>query len=70
MRSVGVVVCSPGFEHCAGVRKRAEQGFVEQFIAQASNERFDKGILDWLARRDVVPGDLVIVGPLQDGIRG
>ena len=52
------------------MRKRAEQGFVEQFIAQASNERLDKGILNRLARRDVVPVHLVIVGPLQDGVRG
>jgi hypothetical protein len=35
------------------VRQRAEQGFVEQFIAQVSNERLDKSILDRLARGDV-----------------
>ena len=40
------------------------------YFAQASDERLDKGILDRLARRDVVPVDLVIVGPLQDGVRG
>ena len=33
------------------VRQRAEQGFVEQFIAQAFDERLDKGILDRLAGR-------------------
>ena len=33
------------------VRQRAEQGFVEQFIAQAFDERLDKCILDRLAGR-------------------
>ena len=29
-----------------------------------------KAFLDRLARRDVMPGDLVIVGPLQNGVGG
>src|SRR5262249_10741662 len=31
--------------------------------------RLGEGVLHRLARRDVVPGNLVIVGPLQDGVR-
>ena len=31
---------------------------------------FDKGVLHRLAGRDVVPLDLVVVGPPQDGVRG
>lgn len=50
--------------------ERAEQGLVEQFIAQSADEGFGKGILHRLARRDVMPVNLVIVGPLQDGVRG
>jgi hypothetical protein len=52
---------TPSFQHGSGVRERAEQGLVEQFVAQAPDEGFGKGVLHRLARRDVVPGNLVIV---------
>lgn len=70
MRPVGVIIDAPSFEQGAGVRERAEQGLVEQFVAQTADERLGEGILDRLARRDVMPGDLVIVRPSQDGGRG
>ena len=65
-----VVIGTPGFKHGAGMREGAEQGLVEQFVAQAADERFSEGVLHRFARRDVVPGNLVIVGPSQDGVRG
>jgi hypothetical protein len=49
------------FEHSAGMRERAEQGLVEQFVAQAADEGFRERVLHRLARRDVVPGNLAIL---------
>jgi hypothetical protein len=37
MRPVSVVVCSPSFEHGAGVGEGAEQGLVEPLVAQAAD---------------------------------
>jgi hypothetical protein len=31
-----VVIVAPGFEHRAGMRQRAEQGLVQQLVAQAA----------------------------------
>lgn len=70
MRSVVIVVGAPGFEHCTGVRERAEQGLVEQLVPQAADEGLGESVLYWLARRDVVPLNLVVVGPSQDGVAG
>jgi len=38
VRTRFVVVAPPGFEHGAGVRQRAEQRLVQQFVAQAAVE--------------------------------
>jgi hypothetical protein len=46
------------FEHSAGMRERAEQGLVEQFVAQAADEGFRERVLHRLARRDVVQATL------------
>jgi hypothetical protein len=70
MRALGVVVHPPSFKDGAHVRQRAEQRLIEQLVAQAADERFREGILYRFARRDVMPGDLVIVCPPQDGVRG
>ncbi len=52
------------------MRERSEQRLVEQFIAQAADERLGEGILRRLAWRGVMPSDLVSVRPVQNGIRG
>ena len=70
MRAVVVVVGTPGLEHSAGVQERAEQGLVEQFVAQPTDEPLGEGVLRRFARRDVVPFDLVLVRPSQDGVAG
>ena len=45
-----------------------EQVLVEQFIAHAAVEAFNEAILHRLARRDVVPVDLAVLLPFQDGV--
>lgn len=62
MRSDGVVVVAP-----TGILKGVEDLLVQQFITQAAVEAFDEGVLLWLARVDVVPGDAALLCPLQDG---
>jgi hypothetical protein len=61
--SLVVVVPPPGLEHGAGVRQGAEQGLVDEFVAQAAVEALDEAVLLRLARRDVMPADLALVGP-------
>ena len=48
--------------------KRREQGLVEQFVPQPAVEALDEGILDRLARGNVVPVDPHPVSEAQDGI--
>jgi hypothetical protein len=70
MWSVIVVVHAPSLEHGAGMWQGPKQRFVEHFVPEPADEGFGEGILRWFAWRNVVPGDLVIVGPAQDGIAG
>jgi hypothetical protein len=49
-----VVVAPPRLQQGASVRQRAEQGLVEQFVAQAAVEAFDEAILLRLAGGDVM----------------
>ena len=64
-----VVVGPPCGDDPAGVGEPVEQVFVEAFIAQATVEAFDEAVLHRFARRDVVPLDPVLVGPLEHGVR-
>jgi len=47
-----------------------EQGLVEQFVEHPSVEALHKTMLDRLAWRDIAPGDAVILGSGQNGLRG
>ena len=70
MGSDGVVVDPPGFDDPACLRERAEDVFVEAFVAQAAIEGLDEGILYRLAGRDVVPLDAGLFDPPQHGVAG
>lgn len=50
------------------MRQRREQRFVETFIPQPTVEVFDKSVLLWLRRGDIVPFALHFIGPFQDGM--
>lgn len=43
---------------------------VEAFVAQASVETLHEAVLHWLARRDVMPLDSMVLLPFEDGVRG
>ena len=47
-----------------------EQRLVEQLVPQPAIEALGEGILDRLARSDVVPVDPLPVGEAEDGVRG
>ena len=69
MRSVGVVVDPPCFDDLADLGKVREQGFVEALVAELAVEALDEAILHRFARRDVVPFDVTLLLPGQDGVR-
>ena len=68
--SDGVVVVAPEGDLAARVAQGVEDLFIQQLVAQAAVEAFDEGVLLWLAGIDVMPGDVVLVCPLQDGATG
>jgi len=63
-----IEVAPPGFQLGAGVRQGAEQGLVQQFVAQLAIEALAEAVLLGLSGSDVMPADLVLVGPFQDGV--
>ena len=70
MGSVDVVVVSPGIDHPAGMAVASEQVLIEALVAEPADEGLDQFVLHRLARGDVVPIDLGVLLPLQEGIRG
>ena len=56
MRAVVVIVCHPSSHSRAGVIEPEEQGFVQEFVAQAALEALADAVLHWLAGCDEVPG--------------
>lgn len=65
-----VVIVGPLGDGAAGVIEAKEQAFVEQFVAHPTVEGFNIAVLHRLSWRDIVPLNLVILRPGQDGIRG
>src|SRR5258707_6522899 len=63
-----VKVPPPGFQLGAGVGEGAEKGRVQQLVAQLAVEALAEAVLLGLARGDVMPADLALVGPFQDGV--
>ena len=49
--------------------EREEQGLVQQLIPHLAIEALDVAVLHWLPRHDVVPLDLLILRPGEDGVR-
>ena len=70
MRPHIVVVASPVFQCQACLHERGEQGLVQELIPQATIEAFNKGILHRLAGCDLVPANLGLISPAQNGVAG
>ena len=63
-----VIVDDPVRNDSSGVNRATEHGFVQEFIAHPAVEAFDKGILGRLARRNVMPIDVMRRTPVEDRI--
>ena len=70
MRPDIVVMISPQGQFPAPFLQRVEYLFIQQLIAQTAVKAFDKGVLLWLSRIDIVPWDGALVGPLQNDPAG
>lgn len=66
----GVVIGDLGCEQIAGMGEVAKQCLVQKLVSHPAVEAFDETVLHQLARRDVVPFDLVLGAPLQNRVRG
>jgi len=65
MRSYGIVILLPGGENGAGLGERREERFIEALVAQPPYEALDESVLLRLAGRDVVPGHIARLHPLE-----
>lgn len=65
-----VVVVAPVGQDAPGMSQGREQGLVQAFVPQAVVEALHEGVLGRLARRDLVPADLPLLGPSQHGMAG
>lgn len=70
VRPDSIVVIAPEGDLPAGVIQGVEDLLVQQFDMQAPVERLDEGVLLRFAGIDVVPGDVVLLGPFQNGSTG
>ena len=70
LRAFGVIILAPSRELGAGVVQGRKQRLVQKLVAQAAVEALDEGVLGRLARCDVMPVDLAVVGKCQDRVRG
>ena len=70
MRAVVIVVVAPCRNQLAGMAQPGEEVLVQAFVAEPAVEALHEAVLHGLARRDVVPLDMALLLPLQDGVRG
>ena len=70
MWAMVIVVVAPGRDKLPGVAQVGEQVLVEALVAQAAVEALDEAIRHGLSWRDVMPLDLSVLLPFQNGIRG
>lgn len=69
MGAMVIVIVTPRRDQLPGVAQVGEQVLVETLVSQAAVEALDEAVLHGLSRRDVVPLDLPVFLPFQDGIR-
>ena len=68
MGSLSVVVLPPCFDDLTCLVEVGEQVLVEALVAQPAVEALNKAILHRFARCNVVPFDVVLLLPGQDGV--
>jgi len=68
MWPVVIVVSPPFFDYITGVIVTGKQVFIQTLIAQPSVEAFNKTVLHWFARGNVMPINLGVLLPFQHGV--
>ena len=68
MWAVMVEVVAPGSHQIAGMAEAVEQVFVQQLVPHATVKAFDEAVLHGFAGCDVMPLDLAVLLPFQDGV--
>ena len=68
MWAVVIVVVAPCRNQFLSLAQVREQVLVEAFVPQASVEALDEAVLHRLAGSDVMPIDLALLLPFQDGV--
>lgn len=69
MRAMVIVIVTPGRDQLSGVAQVVEQLFVQALVPEAAIVAFHEAVLHGLSWRDVVPLDLPVFLPFQNGIR-
>ena len=67
---MGVVCGHPCFDDPAGVGIAQEEMFVEALIAETADEALDERVLLRFAGLDVMPFDVPVALPREDGMAG
>lgn len=70
MRAAGVVVVHPFSDGLPCLIETEEQRLVQELVPHLAIEAFDIAVLHGLAGGDVMPIDLVVSTPGEDGMRG
>ena len=70
MKAFGVVVGRPSRDQITGMGEISVPRFVEKLVAHPAVAAFDKAVLHRLTWRDIVPFDLGIGAPFQNGVSG
>ena len=70
MGSVSVVILLPSSNSGAGLSKRREQGLIKTLVTEAAIEAFDKSVLHRFAGSDIMPIDMDLLAPFEDGHTG
>ena len=66
--SLLVVFAPPGLHDRTGMENAGEPMLVQAFVTQAAIERFDVGVLIWLARVDQAQLQALLVSPGHHGL--
>ena len=70
MGAVVIIVGAPSRDQFSGMAQVGEQVLVQALVPQAAVEAFHEAVLHRLSRSNVVPLDLAILLPFQNGVRG
>ena len=69
VRTPLIVIADPVRDRCPHMSEAEEEGFVKKLIPHPAIKTLAEAVLHGLARRDEVPGNLVLLRPGEHGVR-